>query len=392
MSEPNGRPNIASNQLSRRQILKSANTGFGYLALASLLRETAPRMASASQDSTGHRPLAPKPPQFPVKAKRIIFLFMEGAASQMDTWDYKPKLQEDDGKVGPGGGTLTASKFKFAQHGQTGTWISELYPNVAQHVDKLCFLRGLHTDTPAHPQAVIQLHTGAAQAQLTRPSMGAWLMYGLGTENQDLPGYVTINPPPNFGGAVNYGSAFLPAHYQGTKINDSGYLPNLKAQTATALQRRQIDLVQSMNRELGATPSAPDQLDGVIQSYELAFKMQDKVPELLDITKEPQSVLDAYGVKPGPAGAFARQCLMARRLSEAGVRFVEICQPGWDHHTNLHQGLIKNCSATDQPTAALLADLEQRGMLEDTLVLFGSEFGRLPTAQGPDGRDHNITG
>ena len=392
MSEPNGRPNIASNQLSRRQILKSANTGFGYLALASLLRETAPRMASASQDPTGHRPLAPKPPQFPVKAKRIIFLFMEGAASQMDTWDYKPKLQEDDGKVGPGGGTLTASKFKFAQHGQTGTWISELYPNVAQHVDKLCFLRGLHTDTPAHPQAVIQLHTGAAQAQLTRPSMGAWLMYGLGTENQDLPGYVTINPPPNFGGAVNYGSAFLPAHYQGTKINDSGYLPNLKAQTATALQRRQIDLVQSMNRELGATPSAPDQLDGVIQSYELAFKMQDKVPELLDITKEPQSVLDAYGVKPGPAGAFARQCLMARRLSEAGVRFVEICQPGWDHHTNLHQGLIKKCSATDQPTAALLADLEQRGMLEDTLVLFGSEFGRLPTAQGPDGRDHNITG
>ena len=190
MSEPNGRPNIASNQLSRRQILKSANTGFGYLALASLLRETAPRMASASQDSTGHRPLAPKPPQFPVKAKRIIFLFMEGAASQMDTWDYKPKLQEDDGKVGPGGGTLTASKFKFAQHGQTGTWISELYPNVAQHVDKLCFLRGLHTDTPAHPQAVIQLHTGAAQAQLTRPSMGAWLMYGLGTENQDLPGFI----------------------------------------------------------------------------------------------------------------------------------------------------------------------------------------------------------
>ena len=161
-------------------------------------------------------------------------------------------------------------------------------------------------------------------------------MYGLGTENQDLPGYITINPPPNFGGAVNYGSAFLPAHYQGTKINDSGYLPNIKSQTATALQRRQIDLLQSMNRSLASSPGAPEQLDGVIQSYELAFKMQGKVPELLDISSEPQSVLDAYGVKAGPEGAFARQCLMARRLSEAGVRFVEICQPGWDHQNNLH--------------------------------------------------------
>ena len=392
MLRPDRLSDFSSNLINRRQVLKTANAGFGYLALASLLRETAPRTAVAQDAPQANRPLAPKKPKFPVKAKRVIFLFMEGATSQMDTWDYKPKLQEDDGKVGPGGGTLTASKFKFSQHGQTGTWISELYPNVAKHVDKLCFLRGLHTDTPAHPQAVIQLHTGAAQAQLTRPSMGAWLLYGLGTENQDLPGYITINPPPNFGGAVNYGSAFLPAHYQGTKINDSGYLPNLKAQTASNIQRNQIDLVQAMNRQLATSPGAPDQLDGVIQSYELAFKMQGKVPELLDISKEPQSVLDAYGVKPGPAGAFARQCLMARRLSEAGVRFVEICQPGWDHHTNLHQGLIKNCGATDQPTAALLADLEQRGMLEDTLVLFGSEFGRLPTAQGPDGRDHNITG
>ena len=392
MFDKNDLPILNSDRITRRQALKAANAGFGYLALASLLREIAPRNATASQETVADRPLAPKPPQLPVKAKRIIFLYMDGATSQMDTWDYKAKLQEDDGKVGPGGGTLTASKFKFAQYGETGTWVSELYSNVAKHVDKLCFIRGLHTDTPAHPQAVIQLHTGAAQAQLTRPSMGAWLMYGLGTENQDLPGYITINPPPNFGGAVNYGSAFLPAHYQGTRINDSGYLPNLKAQAATSVQRRQIDLLQSMNRDLAATPGAPDQLEGVIQSYELAFKMQGKVPELLDISKEPQSVLDAYGVKPGPDGAFAMQCLMARRLSEAGVRFVEICQPGWDHHTNLHKGLIKNCAATDQPTAALLADLEQRGMLEDTLVLFGSEFGRLPTAQGPDGRDHNITG
>ncbi len=375
--------------LTRRQVLKSAGTGFGYLALAGLLGENAPR-ARAAEPAVG--PLAPKSPHFPAKAKRIIFLFMNGAMSQMDTFDYKPQLQKDDGKVGPGGGTLTASKFQFAQHGQTGTWVSELYPNVAKLVDKLCFLRGLHTDTPAHPEAVIQLHTGAALASLTRPSLGAWLMYGLGTENQDVPGYITINPPPNFGGAVNYGSAFLPAHFQGTRISDVGYLPNVKAQAATTLQRKQIDLVQSMNRDLGATPGAPDQLDGVIQSYELAFKMQGKVPEMLDISKEPQSVLDAYGVKSGPAGSFARQCLMARRLSEAGVRFVEIAQPGWDHHTNLHKGLINNAKATDQATAALLTDLEQRGLLDETLVLFGSEFGRLPTSQGEDGRDHNITG
>jgi hypothetical protein len=222
--------------------------------------------------------------------------------------------------------------------------------------------------------------------------MGAWLLYGLGTENQDLPGYVTINPPPNFGGAVNYGNAFLPAHFQGTRIDDQGNLPNLRAATERSLQRKQLDLIQDLNRDLATRPGAPDAVDGVIESYELAFRMQDKVPELLDISKEPRKLLDEYGVKPGPAGSFARQCVMARRLSEAGVRFVEICQPGWDHHNNLHKGLIDRCGSIDQPVSALLTDLERRGLLDDTLVLFGSEFGRLPTAQGVDGRDHNITG
>ncbi|SIO27869.1 Protein of unknown function [Singulisphaera sp. GP187] len=383
------------NGLTRRQVLKSAGTGFGYVALAGLLGQNGAQPARAANNgpAIAPNPLAPKSPHFPVKAKRIIFLFMSGAMSPMDTFEYKPQLQKDDGKVGPGGGTLTGSRFKFRQHGETGTWVSELYPHVANnHVDKLCFIRGLHTDTPAHPEAVMQLHTGAALASLTRPSMGAWLMYGLGSENQDLPGYVTVNPPPNFGGTANYGSAFLPAHFQGTRISDQGVLPNLKAQLDTPLQRKQIDLIQAMNRDLSARSGAPDQLDGVIQSYELAFKMQGKVPELLDISSEPQHVLDAYGVKPGPDGSFARQCLMARRLSEAGVRFVEICQPGWDHHTNLHKGLIRNSAMTDQSTAALLTDLEQRGLLDETLVLFGSEFGRLPTAQGVDGRDHNIIG
>lgn len=373
--------------LSRRQVLKSAAGGFGYLALAGLLGQ----QNAVPSESPRPGPLAPRQPHFPVKAKRIIFLFMEGAMSQMDTFEYKPQLRRDDGKVAPGGATLTASKFRFRRHGQTGTWVSNLFPHVARHVDKLCFVRGLHTDTPAHPQAVIQLHTGTALVQLTRPSMGAWLLYGLGTENQDLPGYITINPPPNFGGAINYGNAFLPAHFQGTRLSDTGDLPNLRPQTASPLQRRQLDLIQAMNRDLAASAGAPSQIEGVIESFELAFRMQRRVPELLDISREPQAVLDAYGVKPGPAGSFARQCLMARRLSEAGVRFVEICQSGWDHHNNLHQGLISQCSMVDQPTAALLTDLERRGLLDETLVLFGSEFGRMPTAQGPDGRDHNIT-
>ncbi len=382
-------PSAALPRISRRGALQTASAGFGAVALAGLLGQN---RASAASSAARPGPLAAKPQPHPAKAKRIIFLFMQGAISQMDTWEYKPQLQKDGGKVGPGGGTLTASKFGFKQYGQTGTWVSDLFSKTAEHVDKFCFLRGLHTDTPAHPQAVIQLHTGTALASLTRPSMGSWLLYGLGTENQDLPGYITINPPPNFGGATNYGSAFLPAHFQGTRINDTGYLPNLKASSERSLQRKQIDLVQQMNRDLAAGPSAPDQLDGVIESYELAFKMQGKVPELLDISQEPQHVLDAYGVKNGPAGSFARQCVMARRLSEAGVRFVEICHPGWDQHNNLHNGLTNNARATDQPTAALLADLEQRGLLDETLVLFGSEFGRLPTSQGVDGRDHNITG
>jgi len=377
--------------IPRRALLKAAGTGFGMVALAGMLGQ---RKLSASTPGALRdlHPLAPKAPHFQPKAKRVIFLFMVGAISQLDTFEHKPKLQKEGGKPGPGGGVLTASNFKFRQYGQSGAWFSELLPNMARHADKFCFLRGLHTDTPAHPQAVVQLHTGSANAALTRPSMGAWFLYGLGTENQDLPGYITINPSPNFGGAVNFGSAFLPAHYQGTRINDAGYLPNLKPATSARLQKRQLDLIQDWNRGLAHQSGAPDQLEGVIQSYELAFRMQGKVPELLDISREPQKVQDAYGIKPGPSGNFARQCLMARRLSEAGVRFVEICQPGWDHHNNLHNGLISNCGQVDQPIWALLNDLENRGLLEDTLVIFGSEFGRQPMAQGPDGRDHNITG
>jgi len=383
---PDYRPLITS----RRSLLKAAGAGFGHLALTGLLGSLASQVSAA--EPKGVNPLAPKTPPLPAKAKRIIFLFMEGAISTVDTFEYKAELQKRNGQSGPGGGTITASKFNFKQYGNSGTWFSELLPNIATHADELCFLRGLYTDTPAHPQAVVQLHTGSAAASLTRPSWGSWLLYGLGTENQDLPGYVTINPPIAFGGAANYGSAFLPAYYQGTAISDQGFMPNIEAATAKDLEREQIELIQDLNHHVAASPGAPEAVDGVIKSYELAFRMQDTVPALLDISKEPQHVLDAYGVKPGLDGSFARQCLMARRLSEAGVRFVEIRQPGWDHHTNLHNGLIEQSRRVDQPTSALLADLAQRGLLEDTLVLFGSEFGRLPTSQGADGRDHNITG
>lgn len=309
-----------------------------------------------------------------------------------DTFDYKPELQKNGGKTAPGGGILTPSRFAFRQYGQTGSWFSELLPNIAKHADRFCWLRGLHTDTPAHPQAVVQLHTGAANAILTRPSMGSWLLYGLGSENHDLPGYISINPSPNFGGAVNYGSAFLPAQFQGSRISDTGFVPNLAPAIPAGQQRRQLDLIQSMNRDYATVSGAPEAVEGIIESSELAFRMQGRLPELLDLGREPQHVLDAYGVKDGAAGSFARQCLMARRLSEAGVRFVEICHPGWDHHNNLHRGLIERSAAVDQATGALLADLASRGLLEDTLVLFGSEFGRQPAAQGADGRDHNITG
>jgi len=376
--------------VSRRNILRSAGVGFGHLALSGLLGSIAGK--AAAQELNANNPLAPKRPPLPARAKRIIFLFMEGAISSVDTFEYKAELERKNGKSGPGGGTITASRFKFKQYGESGSWFSELLPNIATHADELCWMRGLYTDTPAHPQAVVQLHTGSANAALTRPSWGSWLLYGLGTDNQNLPGYITINPPIAFGGASNYGSAFLPAYYQGTAITDQGFMPNIKAATEKDLERQQIDLIQDFNHEAAAAPGAPDAIDGVIKSYELGFRMQDTVPELLDISREPQHVLDAYGVKPGLEGSFARQCLMARRLSEAGVRFVEIRQAGWDHHTNLHQGLIDQSRMIDQPTSALLTDLRERGLLEDTLVLFGSEFGRLPTAQGADGRDHNITG
>jgi hypothetical protein len=317
----------------------------------------------------------------------------------MDTFDYKPKLSEDAGKPGVakgGGSKLFGSPFKFSQRGQSGLWISELFPNVAQHADDLCLLRGMHTDIPNHPQAFVQLHTGSAQ--FVRPSMGAWMLYGLGTENENLPGFITISPPIQFG-AQNYGSAFLPAVYQGTRIGaqradiGSAEIDNIRNTDLPGdLQRKQLDLVQAMNRDLLVNSGPNPEVEGAIESFELGFRMQTELPKVMDLSKESPATLAMYGIGNGPASGFGKQCLMARRFAEAGVRFIEVCHAGWDQHTNLSTRITANCAATDKPIAGLLADLKSRGLLKDTLVIWGGEFGRTPDSRKPDGRDHNAKG
>jgi hypothetical protein len=379
---------VLPQMMTRRDLLRTVSAGFGWLALKGM-------MASAADSAN---PLARKTPHFAPRAKRVIFLCMQGGPAHMDTFDYKPKLTEDNGKPGVakgGGSHLFGSPFKFDQHGQSGLAISELFPKVAEHADELCLLRGMHTDIPNHAQAFVQLHTGSAQ--FVRPSMGAWALYGLGTENENLPGFVTVSPPLQFG-AVNYGSSFLPAVYQGTRIgaqreegSEAG-IGNLRnPDLPTALQRKQLDLVQAMNRELLQSTGNPE-VEGVIESYELAFRMQGELPKVMDLAQETPATLAMYGIGAGATNDFGRQCLMARRFAEAGVRFIEVCHAGWDHHTNLHTRIVGSAAATDQPIAALLTDLKQRGLLKDTIVMWGGEFGRTPDSRKPDGRDHNAKG
>jgi hypothetical protein len=382
---------------SRREILKSTSCGFGYLALAGLFAQQSRAAGEAS-------PLAPKKPHFQPRAKRVIFMFMQGGPSHVDTFDYKPALARDDGKApgegvgGRGNRKLMKSPWKFSKSGQSGLPISELFPNVSKHADDLCLLNSMVTDLPNHPQAAVQLHTGSFQ--FVRPSMGAWIVYGLGTENQELPGFVTINPITRVGGAVNFGSSFLPAPFQGTPIGGEGQplskgttIPNIaNRELSREQQRKQLDLVQSLNRDRLAEDKVNSELEGVIESYELAFRMQTAVPKIMDFRDESPAALETYGIGKGPTDSFGRQCLMARRFAEAGVRFIELGHAGWDHHNNLNNRLTANCTQIDQPIAALLADLKQRDMLKDTLVVWGGEFGRTPHAQNADGRDHNAVG
>ena len=371
--------------LTRRDVLSTLSCGFGWLAFSGL--------AGAAENG----PLAPKPSHFPAKAKRVIFLCMRGGPSHVDTFDYKPKLTEDSGKSGKRPGTkLLGSKWKFAQRGKSGLWISDLFPAVAQHADDMCLVRSMQTNVPAHPQAMVNLHTG--NSQFVRPSLGAWSLYGLGTGNQNLPGFITITPAQGFGGAQNYGSAFLPAIYQATKIGSEGrsvngaQVRNIETTLNPTAQRAELELIQTLNREALRRDKYNPEIEGVIESYELAFKMQSQMPAAMDITKETEATKKLYGIGGGATDDMGRKCLLARKFIESGVRFVEVTHGNWDHHFNLTTTLGRNANEVDGPIAGLLTDLKQRGLLKDTLVVWSGEFGRTPHAQGGDGRDHNNKG
>ena len=397
---------------SRRDALKSFASGFGYLAFAGLAHDAAAKDAAAR---TPGGALAARAPHFPARAKRVIFLCMNGGPSHVDLFDYKPALNQRTGQATTigrdrGGARLLGSPFNFAQHGESGLWVSEVFPLLAKQADELCVIRSMHTDLPNHSQAFTQMHSGSFQ--FVRPSVGAWTLYGLGSENANLPGFITLNPPSDNGGARNYGSAFLPAICQGTKIGGN-QIPGFYAailgkdeepgppmrnlgngDVPRDLQRAQLDLVRNINLHKLQRDAFHPEIEGAIESFELAFRMQDVVPEVLDMRSEPESVLKLYGVGPGlPTDRFGRQCILARRLAEAGVRFIEITAPvSWDHHFMLKEQLTKSCAATDRPVAALLTDLRQRGLLDDTLVIWAGEFGRTPYGQSLSGRDHNNKG
>ncbi|MFN9374148.1 MAG: DUF1501 domain-containing protein [Planctomycetaceae bacterium] len=396
--------------LSRRELLQSTISGFGALAWAALSHEQA-ALANSTGPSSAASPLAPRTTHFAPRARRVIFLCMEGGPSHVDTFDHKPRLTADAGKPAPRArGRLLGSPFSFSQHGQSGLWVSELFSNVARHADRLCVLNGVHTDLPNHAQAFLQMHCGLFQ--FPRPSLGAWVLYGLGTENGNLPGFVTINPPQTNGGAANYAASFLPAVYQGTRMGArnpaaGAQISNLKnARRDRESQRLQLDYIQQLNRSTASQLGGDSSVDGLISAYELAYRMQGELPPVLDLSEESAATQALYGItetggggrnagpfQPGGGGpaAFGRQCLLASRLVEAGVRFVEVTSGGWDHHRNLQESLTNSCRAVDQPIAGLLTDLAARGLLEETLVIWGGEFGRSPAAQG-DGRDHNNKG
>jgi len=376
---------------SRRDWLKVGSCGFGSLAIAGLTAQ-----------GTVAGPLTARLSHFAPKAKRVIFLFMNGGPSQHDMFDYKPKLYADGGKIGKNKQTLLSPLWKFSQHGEGGLWISELLPHLAKQADHLCVIRSMQTDSRAHPLAVPLLHTGSFQS--VRPSLGSWIVYGLGNPTENLPGYVTIKPTRTYGGPSNYGSAFLPSAFQATRIGWEGK-PVKDAKIAHIASNEVVpgvasgvlEFAQSMNRRLLARTQQSPEVKGVIDSLGLSSEMQATLPDVLDLNRESKETLDLYGIGTGETDDFGRQCLMARRLVESGVRFVEVANDGWDHHTSLDTSLPHRCKSVDQPIAALLIDLQRRGMLEDTLVFWGGEFGRQPETQILSGkvtlgRDHNAKG
>src|SRR4051812_17720702 len=396
--------------MSRRRMLRESSAGFGSLALAAMLAGESKAEAPRGTPTTGANPLAPRPPHFEARAKRVIFLFMKGGPSHVDTFDPKPLLQRDDGKPLPFAkprvqfattGMLLGSPWKFRQHGESGIPVSELFPHVAECVDDLCILNSLHGTNAAHGGALLKLHTGSDN--FVRPSMGSWITYGLGTENANLPGFITICPTLAHGGVLNWNSAFLPAVYQGTPLGNAS-IPSNEARVrfiknprfTPELQRAQLDMLGQLNRDHLAQTGPDQALEGRLESFELAFRMQTEMPGIEDISGESAATLKDYGLDDPVTANFGRQCLLARRFAERGVRFVQVTHSDafvqWDQHSDLKAGHEKNAREVDRPIAALLKDLKARGLLQDTLVLWGGEFGRTPTAQGKNGRDHNPEG
>ncbi len=399
---------LGSEMISRRAALKNAACGFGYLALSSL----------AARQSMAGNALAARPTHFRPRAKRVIFLFMQGGVSHVDSYDHKPLLNSEDGKQMPfddarkiaNSGKRVASNervmkplWKFAQHGQSGRWATNLFPEMNRHMDELCFIHSLHTEGIAHGPATLFLHCGSTN--LIRPSMGAWINYGLGSANENLPGFVSISPSSGNGGPRNFGNAFLPPVFQGTGLGKAGGPaseaiirnldnPNLKP----AEQRRQFNLLQELNAEQLRRNPGDGEFEAVINSYELAWRMQHNAPDALDLSKETPATQALYGIGEKTTDNFGRQCLMARRLCEEGVRYIQVtygdnsANPAWDQHSNLPKH-GDHAAAVDKPIAGLLTDLKQRGLLEDTLVWWGGEFGRTPYAEkNGTGRDHNPGG
>ncbi len=386
-------------QLTRRDLLRASALGFGNLAFMGLLADEA--------NAQSKNPLAPKSPMYPARAKRVIFVFLHGGPSQVDTFDPKPLLTRDHGKpftgempriVSSPTGNLLKSPWEFKHYGESGIEVSDLFPHVGGCVDDLCFINSMYGSNSRHGAALLELHTGSDT--FVRPSMGSWVTYGLGTENQNLPGFLTICPTLGHGGVNNWSSAFLPAYTQGTPIGNAGIeAPNARIpfihndETPAEAQKLEIELMRQMGLDqlshLGPDPA----LEGRINSYELAFRMQLAAPELQEIAGESEETKKLYGLDDPKTRNFGHQCLLARRFSEKGVRFVQVTHSyKWDQHEALRKDHASNAMEVDKPIAGLIKDLKARGMLKDTLVIISGEFGRTPVAQGTDGRDHNPHG
>jgi hypothetical protein len=386
-----------SQPLNRREWLLRAGGGAGMVALAGLLQQ----QRLLAEEAPALNPSAPRPGHFPAKAKQVIWLFMEGAPSAVDMFDPKPELTRRDGQTtsintfNGNPGPLMKSPFSFQQYGECGQWVCEKYTNVAKHVDKFAFIKSCYSESNDHVPAIYQINSGLPRPGF--PTAGAWINYGLGTENQDLPGYVVLgNTKGAKGGPHNWGSGFLPTSFQGTLFRSQGTpILNLKRQPQVleSDQRAQLDLMEKLNDQHLKRHPGESEFIARMQSFELAFRMQTEATEVVDLSKETAETHAMYGIDNPKSRSYGSKCLMARRLIESGVRFVQVYSDGeWDAHSKLTENHTEHCLATDVPVAGLLTDLEQRGLLDSTLVIWGGEFGRMPVSQNGNGRDHNPNG